>query len=98
VSTVSTLDPKLVSALEDTVDVLRSVAEYRLPPEVVDRMRELGENKEACTPEEREEHRNLADVWLKRSLQKAQALRALKQLHDVLPELVDAPTELTDNV
>ena len=95
-STLS-LDPNLYSALEEAVGVLRNVAEYRLEPEVEERMHELGENKDACSRKEREEHRELADFWRRRTLQKLQALNVLKRLHQVAPELVgDFPDPAAD--
>jgi hypothetical protein len=95
-STLS-LDPNLYSALEDAVGVLRNVAEYRMEPEVDDRMHAIGENKEACSRKEREEHRELADFWRRRTLQKLQALNVLKRLHQVAPELVgDFPDPAAD--
>jgi hypothetical protein len=86
-STLS-LDQNLYSALEEAVSVLRGVAEYRFENDVEQRLLELGENKEACNSTEREEHRQLADFWRRRTLQKLQALNVLKRLHEVAPELV----------
>ena len=95
-STLS-LDPNLYSALEDAVGVLRNVAEYRLEPEVENRMHELGENKDACSRKDREEHRELTDFWRRRTLQKLQALNVLRRLHQLAPELVgDFPTPAAD--
>ena len=95
-STLS-LDPNLYSALEEAVGVLRNVAEYRLEPEVEDRMHELGENKDRCSRKEREEHRELADFWRRCTLQKLKALNVLKHLHQVVPELVgDFPYPAAD--
>jgi hypothetical protein len=86
-STLS-LDQNLYSALEEAVNVLRGVAEYRFEQEVEERMLGLGESKDACSSAEREEHRQLADFWRRRSLQKVQALNVLKRLRDAAPELV----------
>ena len=90
------LSHDLYSALEDAVNVLRDVAEFELEPEVEDRMRELGEQKDACSSIERSEHRQLADFWRRRSLQKLQALSVLKRLHEVAPQLVDYLPEHAD--
>jgi hypothetical protein len=51
-------------------------------------MRELGENKETCSPEQREEHRQLADFWRRQTLRKVRAFNALKHLRQTAPELV----------
>jgi hypothetical protein len=85
---VGSINQNLYSALEEAVSVLRGVAEFRLEDEVLDRMRELGENKEACSAEERAEHRQLADAWRRRTLQKLQAPNALRHLRSVAPDLV----------
>ena len=56
--------------------------------EVAERMRELGEKKDACSTEERAEHRRWAEIWRRGTLQKLQAINALQQLRDQAPELV----------
>ena len=86
-TTVAALDPGLVSALGEAVDVLRSVAEFELDDELQRRMRSLGENKEACTAEDRDEHRRLADFWRGQTLRKIRALNVLRQLGELAPEL-----------
>jgi hypothetical protein len=85
---VASIDQNLYSALEETIGVLRGVADFRLEGSTVDRMRELGESKEACSAEERAEHRQLTELWQRRTLQKLQALNALKRLREIVPELV----------
>jgi hypothetical protein len=89
VNSVATLvDPGFVSALEEAVDVLRSVAEYEFDDAMQQRLRELGENKEACSPEERQEHRELAEFWRKQTLRKVRAINALNRLHESAPDLI----------
>ena len=87
---VATLAPGFVSALEEAVDVLRSVAEFELADGLLQRMRELGENKETCSPAEREEHRQLAEFWRRQTLRKVRAFNALKRLRQTAPELVSS--------
>ncbi len=87
-SAVATLEPKLVSALLRAVDVLKESAAFEMDAEFSERMRELGEKKEACSAEEREEHRRWAEIWRRGTLQKLQAINALRQLHEEAPELV----------
>ena len=87
-NSVATLAPGFVSALEEAVDVLHSVAEFELEDGLLQRMRELGENKETCSPEQREEHRQLADFWRRQTLRKVRAFNALKHLRQAAPELV----------
>jgi hypothetical protein len=93
VNSVATLDPGFVSALEEAVDVLRSVAEYELENELQQRLRELGENKEACSLEDRQEHRQLAEFWRKQTLRKVRATNVLNRLRESAPELVDLPPQ-----
>jgi hypothetical protein len=88
VNALATLAPAFVSALEEAVDVLRSVAEFELEEGLLQRMRELGENKEACSPDQREEHGQLADFWRRQTLRKVRAINALKRLRQSAPELV----------
>lgn len=87
-SAVAVLEPKLISALQQVVDVLSQTAAYEMDTEVAERMRELGEKKEACSAEERDEHRRWAEIWRRGTLQKLQAINALQQLHEQAPELV----------
>jgi hypothetical protein len=95
-NSVATLDPDFVSALGEAVNLLRSVAEYRLEDNLQCRMRELGENKEACSPEDREEHRELTEFWRKQTLRKLQAINVLKRLRETAPELVGSLPELPE--
>lgn len=95
-STLS-LNHDLYSALEEAVNVLRNVAEFELEQDDEQRMRELGESKDDCSFVEREEHRQLADFWRRRALQKLKALNVLKRLQAVAPQLVGELPELTDD-
>jgi hypothetical protein len=88
VNPISVLNPSFVSAFEEAVDFLRSVAEYEFDEETQGQMRDLGENKSACSPEERTEHRQLAQLWRTQTLRKLQALNILKRLQQVSPELL----------
>ena len=90
---VATLAPGFVSALEEAVDVLRSVAEFELEDGLLQRMRDFGENKEACSPEEREEHRQLADFWRRQTLRKVRAANVLRRLREIAPELIGSGPE-----
>ena len=90
-TTTSTLNPLLQVALEAAAETLRRVAAYKLEPDVEQRMLELGGDKEACSPDDRHEYSVLAEFWRKRTLEKLQALNALKRLHEAVPELVEAP-------
>lgn len=95
-TTVATLDPVLVSALGQAVDVLRSVAELELDDELQRRMRALGESKEACTADEREEHRRSADFWRRQTLRKVRALNVLGRLGKLAPELTGGLPEASE--
>lgn len=92
-NSVSVLHPDFVSAFEEAVDLLRSMAQYRLDDELQDRMRALGESKDACTPEEREEHHQLAEFWRTQTLRKLQALNVLQRLHQAAPELMGGASD-----
>jgi len=96
VTSVATLDPGLVSALAEAVAVLRGVAELELDDQLQRRMRALGENKDACTSDERDEHRQLADFWRRQTLRKVRALNVLRRLGEVVPELVGGLPEASE--
>ncbi len=95
-SSVSVLHPNFVSAFEEAIELLKSVAEYKLDDELQHRMRELGETKDACSPEERDEHRQLAEFWRRQTLRKVQALNVLKRLHEAAPDLIGSLPEPLD--
>jgi hypothetical protein len=95
-STLS-LDHDLYSALEEAVNVLRNVADFRLEQDAENRMRGLGEQKADCSLAERDEHRQLADLWRRRTLQKLQAMNVLRRLHKVAPQLVGDLPDLSDD-
>ena len=97
-TSVATLDPGLVSALGEAVDVLRSVAEWELDDELQRRTRALGENKEACTADERDEHRQLADFWRRQTLRKVRALNVLRRLGEIAPELTGGLPQASDGL
>ena len=85
---VATLEPDFRSALEQAVDVLRSLAEFELDADVQRCMRNLSENEEGCSVDQREEHRQLAEFWRKQTLRRRQAIQVLSRLHDAAPDLV----------
>ena len=95
-NSVATLDANFVSALEEAVSVLRSVAEYELEDDLQQRMRALGENKEACSPDERDEHRQLADYWRRQTLRKVRAINVLKRLRETAPEIIGRVPEASE--
>jgi hypothetical protein len=78
------------------VDVLRSVAELELDNALQQRMRVLGENKEACTADQRDEHRQLADFWRQPTLRKVRALNVLRRLGELAPELTGGLPEASE--
>lgn len=59
-------------------------------------MRELGEKKDTCSSEERDEHRQLAEFWRSQTLRKVQALNVLKRLHETAPDLIGSLPEPFD--
>ena len=51
-------------------------------------MRNLGQNKEACSADQRDEHRQLADFCARQTLHKVRTLNVLRRLGEIAPELV----------
>jgi hypothetical protein len=74
--------------LRDCVDTLRTVATYRLPKAVDQRLLWLSENKERLDELERDELVALADFSEQRTLEKVQAQAVLKRLGDIYPQLL----------
>ena len=76
------------------MEVFRSVAEFELDDELQHPMWSLGENKDTCSPDERDEHRQLAEFWRRQTLRKVRALNVLRRLHDIAPDRVGSTCEL----
>jgi hypothetical protein len=66
---------------------LRRLAGYHLPPELDRRVLDLGERKEALTPDERAELLAWVDFTQQRSLEKVEAEVALRRLAAAFPDL-----------
>lgn len=89
--TVSTADPQFQSAIHACAVALHRMADYELDPLLQKRMHELGERKEALTPEEHEELLALVDFVHKRTIEKLEAQTALARLRTVLPDMLPGP-------
>lgn len=80
-------EPAWRAALASSAAALRRVAGYTLPPELDRRILDLGERKEALTPEERAEFLAWVAFTQARSVEKLEAELALRRLAAVCPEL-----------
>ena len=72
--------PSLQSALVASAAALRRVAGYALPPALDRRLLDLGERKDALTPVERDELLAWVAFTQERSVERAEAELALRQL------------------
>ena len=95
-SGVTALDENVVSALEEAISVLRGLAEPAMDDQSTRYMRDLGERRETCAADERDEHRHLAEFWRRRTLLRLRSLNALRRLHAAAPELVGELPQLDD--
>jgi hypothetical protein len=85
-SAVSTTDPQLQAAVQNSMRALRRVAGYTLPPTLDRYIRELGERKESLSPAEHEQLLALVSFTEQRTLEKLQAELALRQLQTFFPD------------
>jgi hypothetical protein len=89
-STVSTEDPQLQTAVQNCVRALRGIAEYTLPPALDRYIRALGERKEFLSAVEHEQLLALVGFTQQRTLDKLQAELALRQLQPFFPKETSA--------
>ena len=89
--TLSTSESQFRLALTSTVTALRRLADYELDSPLARRLDLLSERKEFLNEEEHAELLSLVDFARRRTLEKLEAQLALKQLHEVVPEMVVAP-------
>lgn len=87
-ATVAIGEPQLKQAIESCVVTLRRLAEYELEAGINKRLLELSENKEFLKKAEKEELQALVEFWQKRTIDKLEAMVALRLLGQVFPELV----------
>lgn len=85
-TTLSTAQPDLRSALEACRSALRRVAMDTMPPALDQRLRDLGERKEFLSPEEHAELLALVAFTQQRTLEKLEAELALRRLQAVVPD------------
>jgi|GEM_PF-1036810 len=90
-SATTDVAPQLRKALEGSLSALRRLADSELPAPVAQRMQQLGERKDMLAEAERDEYLALVSFWKSRTLEKAEAAVALKQLKEAIPDLVVAP-------
>jgi hypothetical protein len=88
---VATLDPARNEAINSSAIALRRIGAYVLPPELDRRILELGERKDALTPDERDELQAWVKFTQQRSIEKFEAQLALRRLTTVFPEIADQP-------
>ena len=84
-TTVSTDDPRFLSAIQACAVALRRLAEYELAPALHSRLHALGERKEFLSPAEHEALLALVDFAHQRTIEKLEARVALDRLHTALP-------------
>ena len=75
------------SAVKKCALALRRVAEYKLDSSLNQRMRDLGERRESLSPAEHEELLAFVRFSQQRTIEKLDALAALQELRQVMPEL-----------
>jgi hypothetical protein len=90
-SAPASAEPARQAALTSSAAALRRMAAYTLPPELDRRVLDLGERKEALTPDERAELLEWVAFTQQRSAEKLEAEVALRRLADVFPELAARP-------
>jgi hypothetical protein len=78
-------------ALNPAESALHRLAGYELEPAMARRPEALSDRKEFLTDEEHAELLGLVDFARRRTIEKLEAQIALKQLHQVAPEMVSAP-------
>jgi len=78
-------------ALRSSAQALRRMASYTLPPELDQRILDLGERKDALTTDERAELMAWVAFTQQRSIDTAEARLALRRLAAVFPEVADRP-------
>jgi len=81
------LAPAWEAALASSASTLRRVADYALPPALDRRVLDLGERKDALTPDERDELFAWVAFTQQRSADKLEAQLALRRLATLRPEL-----------
>lgn len=81
------VEPDRHEALVASAVALKRMAAYELPPELDRRGLDLGERKDALTPDERGELLAWAAFTQQRSLDRAGAELALRRLAAVFPEV-----------
>ena len=82
----SSVDPRVLAALQSCVQALRPVANYTLPPALDQRMLDLGERKEFLEPAEHQQLLALVEFAQDRTLEKLRAELALRQIEGLFPE------------
>jgi len=84
-------EPQLRSALRATEAALRRLADYELGSATTRRLDDLSERKEFLDEEEHAQLLALVDFARRRTIEKLETQLALKQLHEIVPEMVSAP-------
>lgn len=86
-TSTATAEPDRRAALASSAAALRRVAGYALPPALDRRLLELGERKDALTPDERAELLAWVDFTQQRSADRLAAEVALRWLAEAYPDL-----------
>ncbi len=89
--TLPTTELQFRSAISSAEAALRRLANYELDEPLAHRLEALSEEKEFLTAEQHAELLALVEFARRRTIEKLEAQLALKQLHDIVPEMVAAP-------
>ena len=87
----ASIDPDGRTALTTSTAALRRIAAYVLPPALDRRVLDLAERKESLTPDERVELLAWVAFTQQRSIEKAEAELALRQVAGAFPDLTARP-------
>lgn len=82
--------PGFESALARSVKALSRLARYEIEPSIQARMQDLGERKEFLSESEHTELTSLVEFTEHRTVERLEAEAALRQLHEFVPQLVEA--------
>lgn len=89
--TLATTEPQLRLAMNSAAAALRRLAHFELDLPLAHRLDALSEQKEFLSAEQHAELLALVEFARRRTIEKLEALLALKQLHEIVPEMVAAP-------
>lgn len=90
-STGATIEPSRDKAINTSASALRRMAGYVLPPELDRRIPDLGERKDELSEAERAELLAWVEFTQQRSIEKAEAQLALREVASAFPNVACKP-------